>query len=352
MRTLKYNLLITFIFLLLIEITGQLIYFFNQGHSLFNNPEKKYRELIFHRHPYLSVALNKNVRAEFPDKTEKVITTTNLGTRWTGADLNDTSIIRIACLGGSTTFCVMASDQESWCAQLQKKLGNKYAVINYGCPGYSTVENIIQMSLMVPEMKPDLVIFYEGWNDIRNYHQPHSYPDYFWHGSQQVSNVLDTEDNESLTKKIKKHSGLFYIVDNIRERIFKLKQPKLFSSPDPVIDSLFIRNLHTLQILAEAINAKTIFIPQIINPDIKRIKGSSRKWTPAIDDEAFPELMNHFNDLQMQTIHQDSTNYYLDEMQIAIQWNNLDFADDGHFSNKGNERFADVLAKKIFQIPF
>ncbi len=352
MRTIKYNFFIIFIFLLLIEITGQLIFLFKNGHSLFTNPEKQYRELIFHRHPYLTVALNKDVRADFPNQTEKIITTTNIGSRWTGADLNDTTKIRIACLGGSTTFCVMVSDEESWPTQLQKKLGNKYAVINYGCPGYSTVENIIQMSLIVPEVKPDLVIFYEGWNDIHSYHQANSNPDYNWHGSQQVANVLNSDDHETFVRKITTHSGLIFITDNIRERMIKQKPLKTYSNPDAVVDRLFIRNLNTLQTLSKNIQAKTIFIPQVINPETKRIKGMSRKWTPAIDDAAFPDLMSRFNELQKQNIAQDSATFYFDDMLTTIKWNATYFADDGHFSKKGNEVFANKLAEKISTLFF
>ncbi len=346
MRTFKYNLLITFIFLLLLEIIGQIIFLFKHHHSLFSDPQQKYRELIFEKHPYLNVALRKNVKANFADQTEKTITTTSIGTRGTGADLSEKTKIRVACLGGSTTFCTMVTDEESWPAQLQKILGDKYAVINYGCPGYSSVENIIQLSLIVPETKPAIVIFYEGWNDIRSYHQQNSYPDYNWHGSNQTMNVLSKDENETCFQKIKKHSGLFYIIDNLRERIFKPKQPELFTTPDPVIDNLFVRNLETLQTLSKNIHAKSFFIPQIINPEIKRTKGTARTWTPAIDDVAFPGLMKRFNEIQERTIEGDSTSIFLKEA-LDIKWSASDFADDGHFSKKGNQRFAEMVAKRI-----
>lgn len=333
--------------LLFIEITGQTIFFLKHDYFIFANTDIKNRKLIFKKHPYLAVALNKNVKTKFYPEGDS-ITTTAIGTRWTSADLNDTSKIRVACLGGSTTFCVKANDGDSWPAFLQKKLGDKYAVINYGIPGYSTVENIIQMALLVPEMKPKIVIFYEGWNDIRNYHQKDSYPDYYWHGKSQFHNVMNYFEDETFIDKIQRKSGFFFLINAVRNRIIKKNAPLVITTPDEKIDSLFVRNLNSLKTLSQAQNVFSVFIPQILNPTEIRSEGVSRAWTPLIDDKALPLLMNHFNDLMKQVCNKnDSTCYLFDDLQNTIRWNQTDFADDGHFSKKGNNAFAEALASKI-----
>ena len=96
----------------------------------------------------------------------------------------------MAVVGGSTTFGTRVTDADTWPWLLQERLGDGYAVANYGVPGYSTAENIIQMALVVPEARPRVVVFYEGWNDIRNYHWPGFQPDYYSHGMTQSDTLL------------------------------------------------------------------------------------------------------------------------------------------------------------------
>ena len=317
---------------------------------MFSDPEKEYRNLIFGRHPYLSVALNKNVNAVYA-KGQEIITTTEIGTRWTGADLNDTSKIRVACLGGSTTFCTYVNDEDSWPALLQKKLGNKFAVINYGVPGYATIEAIIQMKLIVPEKKPSIVIFYEGWNDIHNYFEPGSYHNYYKLSTNHFQDILGRKDHETLFEIFRRNSGFFYIVDNLRERVVKEIKPVLYTTPDKIIDSLYVRNLKTLKSLSLSQKSFPVFIPQIINPEMKRTADSSRYWTRHIDDAAFPNLMHRFNLLMTQVCdNNDSFCCFFGEMETKAEWKQKHFTPDGHFSKEGNELFSTMLVAKIKSI--
>lgn len=346
LKTFKINLLVLLGILLFIEITGQIIFLIKWKHFLFNDPDKKYRELVFRKHPYLSVALNKNIKANY-EGDDDIITTTELGTRWTGANLQGAGKIRIACLGGSTTFCTGLRDEFTWPALLQKKLGNRYAVINFGAPGYTTVEAIIQMSLFVPELKPDLVIFYEGWNDLHNYYMEDSYPDYYRHGQLQLQNVLlGRKENETCYEKFRRQSGVFYVVDNIRERLIKERAPMRFSTPDIKTDSLFTRNIRTLISLSSMQKTQPVFIAQVLNPFFKRKEKFSRFWTIHIEDKSVPLMMDHMNDLAKNICSNDSNCIYLD-FKNSIEWETKHFIDDGHFSKEGNEIFSDVLAKEI-----
>jgi lysophospholipase L1-like esterase len=350
LKIIRINFLVLIGILLFIEITGQLIFLVKWKHFMFSDPESKYRNLVFRRHPYLAVTLNKNVKAAYA-KDQEIITTTEIGTRWTGADLNDTSKIRVACLGGSTTFCTYVNDEDSWPALLQKKLGNKFAVINYGVPGYSTVEAIIQMALLVPEKKPAIVIFYEGWNDIHNYYEPGSYPDYYKHGMNHFQDILGRKDHETLFEIFRRNSGFFYVIDNIRERIVKEIKPVLHSTPDKIIDNLYVRNLKTLKSLSLSQNSFPVFIPQIINPEMKRTADSSRYWTRCIDDATFPILMHRFNHLMTQVCGEnDSSCCFFGEMETKVEWKQKDFTEDGHFSKEGNAVFSTMLAAKIKSI--
>lgn len=350
LRLIKVNFLVLLAMLLLIELAGQVCYLVKWKHFLLSDPIQNLHTSVYRKHPYLSVALNKNARAVYKKDDEhedNVVTTTELGTRWTGADLHDTTKTRIVCIGGSTTFCIGVNDRDSWPARLQEKLGTNYAVFNYGLSGYTTAEAIIQMALFIPEIKPDMIVFYEGWNDLHNYHTENSYPDYYSHGMSQLQEVLvERIEDSTCFGKFRRQSGFFYLADNIRERIFKQKEPVRYAIPDEKINKLFERNIRTLISLSSMLHAKPVFVSQVLNPFFERKPGRSQQWTKYIEDVKVPEFMDQMNRVVKNICSTDSNCIYLD-YKNSIPWEAKHFLDDGHFTIEGNEIFADALAKKI-----
>ena len=82
-------------------------------------------------------------------------------------------VYRIVCVGGSSTYGhTESSDATTWPARLQAHLSQlrpdrKFEVINGGASGYSTFESLINLQLRLIDFRPDLVIYYEGINDVR-----------------------------------------------------------------------------------------------------------------------------------------------------------------------------------------
>jgi lysophospholipase L1-like esterase len=81
-------------------------------------------------------------------------------------------VYRIVALGGSSTYDVRIEDNaETFTAQLEKLLKEDYGyqnvqVINAGVPGYNSWEILINLEFRVLDLDPDLVIIYEGTNDV------------------------------------------------------------------------------------------------------------------------------------------------------------------------------------------
>ena len=79
-------------------------------------------------------------------------------------------VFRIACLGGSTTYCNKVEDPaDSYPAALQRTLverGYSVEVINGGCPGYSSLQSLINLQIRILDLAPDLVVVYQGVNDL------------------------------------------------------------------------------------------------------------------------------------------------------------------------------------------
>ncbi len=78
---------------------------------------------------------------------------------------------RIFAIGGSTTYGISLINAESYPTQLQRILRDEYGytnveVINAGVPQYATYENLINFQLKILDDEPDMLITYEGINDV------------------------------------------------------------------------------------------------------------------------------------------------------------------------------------------
>jgi lysophospholipase L1-like esterase len=117
-------------------------------------------------HPYLSYAPTPNYR--------KGLTFHNsLGYRNNEFPLEKPNeVYRIVALGGSSTYDVRIEDNaKTFAAQLETLLKDEYGyqnveVINAGVPGYNSWEILGNLEFRVLDLDPDLVIIYEGTNDV------------------------------------------------------------------------------------------------------------------------------------------------------------------------------------------
>jgi len=342
------NFAISCTLLVSVELLGQLAYFVKTGNFLpLDEGANSVQSRVFEIHPYLAIRLQPSIVIE---NQNKVIKTTALHTRWTGAEEDDHELIRIAILGGSTAFGTGVTDQDSWPALLQAKLGKQFAVINYGVPGYSTAENIVQMALIVPEKRPHIIVFYEGWNDIRNYHVKNNGPDYYYHGVRQYGNLgVETYKKQSRFEDLKNVFASIRLLKKFQNfgSSNTGNNPDIFEIPDQQVDKYYRRNLNTLKMLSENIGALAIFVPQLLNYSDFEGGQNSRYWTQHIKDDAMPFLMVRFNalmdDLCRPAEHQCTVfNEILDE-----PWHSDDFVDDGHFNRSGGMKFADKIYRLI-----
>jgi len=131
---------------------------------LFTSIESK--DIAWTPHQYLSYYPTPNYR--------KGLTFHNsLGYRNNEFSLEKPSnVYRIVALGGSSTYDIRIEDNaKTFTAQLEKLLKEEYGyqnveVINAGVPGYNSWEILINLEFRVMDLNPDLVIIYEGTNDV------------------------------------------------------------------------------------------------------------------------------------------------------------------------------------------
>lgn len=123
-------------------------------------------EYAFAPHPYLSYYPN-------PNYAKGQTSHNSLGYRSDEFPLEKPDgVYRIVALGGSSTYDVSIEDNDDiFTAQLEKLLKEEYGyenvqVINAGVPGYNSWEILVNLEFRVLDLDPDLVIIYEGTNDV------------------------------------------------------------------------------------------------------------------------------------------------------------------------------------------
>lgn len=75
----------------------------------------------------------------------------------------------IITVGGSTTECFYLSDGRTWPDRLEKKLKNNFRYLwlnNAGLDGHSTYGHLVLMQDYIIKIKPKVVLFYIGCNDM------------------------------------------------------------------------------------------------------------------------------------------------------------------------------------------
>ncbi len=100
--------------------------------------------------------------------------------------------LRVACLGASTTYGHQLAWREAWPAELERLLverGYDVEVVNAGVPGWVSLETLVGLEERVLPLAPDLVVVYQGRNELfpqsyRNYEPDYShYRDPAWNFS-------------------------------------------------------------------------------------------------------------------------------------------------------------------------
>ncbi len=109
-----------------------------------------------------------------PTFTGRHITVDSLGHRVTPLPaVTGTSVVRLFFLGGSTTFGWYQRDAFTIPAEaarrLQQLVGNQTRIeaINLGAPGHTFTQEILELMLQLRAgNRPDVVVFYDGINDV------------------------------------------------------------------------------------------------------------------------------------------------------------------------------------------
>lgn len=248
---------------------------------------------------------------------------------------------RIITLGGSTTWDGPTNDQ-TWPALLEDKLNNYYArygytieVINMAVDGYNSAESLITLTLLGIEFEPDLIISYDGVNDMLVQGYIEVTPDY--------RSTMSKFDDQYFTLQSRLpvyffRSYIITIASWIYDRIFSEKSQdingqvlaktrRLTRSNDTLAGiEYFMRNLRLMRAIAEEYNAKFL--------------ASTAHWVSPNQDQ------NRQNILLREFFKKNQINYV--DVDAILPHNDWSIhVDQVHWTRKGLDKIAEAYMNKI-----
>lgn len=274
----------------------------------------------------------------------------------------------VAAIGGSTTYDLGVSDADTWTARLEQQLGNdRFAVINHGVLGYTSVEHIVQTAFYLDAfgVAPRCAVYYVGWNDLRNAHIDDLDSAYATHHLRAQIDLLQVRRVGSNFVTV---SPVVTIAARLLAMAIDTARPapgtplaaawapprrdgadpigKVSSAPDLRLEALYARNLTTISAINRGRGIRTIWLPQLIN--LEKHRGSTgTAWTTLIPPGDVWPLLSRLNDI-MRDKAQALGDTFID-VPIA-DFTAADFVDSGHFSPAGAAKFAALVAPEIKRV--
>ncbi len=256
-------------------------------------------------------------------------------------------VTRIVALGGSSTYCVKLTDQDTWPVILEQKLGPRFQVVNLGVPGYSTAEHVIQAAFWLSDLKPAVAVCYAGWNDVQNMHIRNlaaDYSDYHGHVPADTLDVIALDRIKTPFALARLMHGVYFRVSR-RKPFAAVPDDKAFTAAtDPRALSLYERNLRSIAALCHSQNIKLLFVPQLVNPSVLT-NETAYGWVPFVRDKDLPGAIAMFNEAMRGVARDTGVAFARSVTPAAFQA--ADFLDEGHFSRPGSEKFAELVSEEL-----
>jgi len=272
---------------------------------------------------------------------------------------------KIVAIGGSTTICSVLTQEKTWPALLDKKLGNAYWVGNFARSGNSSNHHIVQLQHILdkPELKDTkTVLMLVGVNDCRGYLIS---PEKYMH-------MPDLEVKKSAFMHIPNSDlpflrglTLFKLLKQTKQKIQFYSQPrrpldylkKFENQIEPIAklpdltDGLnhYEQNLKKIIKEAQKRNIEIIFITQPtlwkknLSDKYKTLLAARAHYnkTPLYTGEALHEIMTIFNK-RLITV---CDTYNIPVLDLQLPKDQTIFYDDMHFNESG----AEIVAEKVYQ---
>jgi lysophospholipase L1-like esterase len=257
------------------------------------------------------------------------------------------------CSGGSTTYDVRANGNEAtWPGRLETALvadGRRVEVWNAGFPGWTTLENLIALETRDVDLAPDVVVLYQGINDLQPLSHERIEPQYDgFHAEQMLAGL----GFDGATVPWYRRSVLAEITNQrlgFARRAVPEPPPRMprTTLPDEAL-RIFARNVRSFVSVATAHGARALLVtqPLVLRPDhVDADREIYRQWLPALDPWTGPAAMEQVNDVLRRLAAELPTP--LADAARDVAWNDDDFIDPMHMSGGGSVKLAAFVAPAV-----
>jgi lysophospholipase L1-like esterase len=379
-KTVVFSLTPVLLLLIILEITGRIIYPFDlDKRALIKTERDPHVELSYvapdgnGKTIFYDIHRKKSRYLPFlgwigePNTNLSTIKTNELGFRDRPLLPREDNEYRILILGGSTAWGLGASSNENTVAgTLESQLNNSsggvaYRVMNGAYPGWQSRQELTALMEYYDEFDPDLIIAITGWNDVYVLTSGED-PDL---QMRKESGMLAKAVTESLQPMSTLHAarkfagslGIWRLVVHFREKRHLASPPSVKVSYDAdnarrIIPGMVDRYL-TMANFAKRHGAKLILAVQ---PDIyttgktltQEEESVSKRYTDKFVniENAYPEYRADFLD-ELRTQITGNDVVVLDLIGVFDNVSYPVFLDHCHFNDRGYQQIASLLHDRI-----
>ena len=356
-KKLSFTAIIIILLLIVVEIILSLVAFSPKGYYT-NTPNSGFEWKLEHEK---LIGINENAKISFDELGARTISNYNKKEK-------------IAVFGGSTTACFALSQNKTWTALLEKKLGSEYWVGNFARPGNNSNHHILQFKHILK--KPELndvktVIIMQGVNDFlgflglkENYLnskteqlKPLAFQIYPKENIPFIKRLniykLAALAKNNVVNKFRRKNHLTKVAVDIKS---KRQQATHIDSLPNLNEGLkkYTENTNTLIKLAKAKNIRLIFVEQAtmwqpnLKPEYEKLLLSSGflNNTQFYSTEAFNRGMKQFNTITEKLCNENNVDY----IKLSLPKSTESFYDDFHFNESGANLVASKIAEYLKKI--
>ncbi|WAC03797.1 SGNH/GDSL hydrolase family protein [Lacinutrix neustonica] len=267
---------------------------------------------------------------------------------------DSTSAIKIFCFGGSTMYSAGARDAYTIPSELSKLIHKAFPnknveITNFGCHGYTrATENIQLQRELIKNNVPDIVIFYDGVNEVISAHQNNE--------AGLPTNAYNRKKEFKIAHNYKKRIELMITSSNLYRFITTLQRKISSNSPykqlgqrsDSLATDIADTYLGYVKISKSLENTYRFKVFNFLQPVIYSKKNLTTAEKGYYKDQQYYE--NLYN-LSYEVIRKDSLmsndSTFVDISNVFDTSKKTIYCDFCHTSERGNQLVAERIFKYI-----
>jgi lysophospholipase L1-like esterase len=265
--------------------------------------------------------------------------------------------LRLAFLGGSTTYCAeVSSDQMTWPYLVVAEIKRRFPdldidFVNGGVPGYTTRTLKPYLEKRVAQFRPDVIVIYEASNDLSVNSSALA----------REQGVATHTDEQSLGW-LSHHSLLVYLVEK-NLVVLRQQHPLLGDGAQQKVvidqarlDALYRRDLTALVEASKKVADLVVtvtFAPRLRTnqppEELRAAAVTSLYYMTGMTPEAILEGFQHYNDIIRSVAAEENTLLIKDENSIPADA--VHYKDSAHFTDAGSVLMARRVADSLLSSP-